>query len=117
MPELAGVIAEVVLKFQTRFDPVLSGARMTWAGARGETAAQMKKVLHAEGLVRLAPGGGTSDGEEAPLPMTNGKHDAQPRWSPDGRRLAVRTAAVHRYGENPDFRLTRTTKSMIIALD
>ncbi|MGE5740722.1 MAG: ComEC/Rec2 family competence protein, partial [Candidatus Aminicenantes bacterium RBG_16_66_30] len=35
----------------------------------------------------------------------------------DGRRLAVRTAAVHRYGENPDFRLTRTTKSMIIALD
>jgi len=34
----------------------------------------------------------------------------------DGRELAVRTAA-RRAGKNSDFRLTRTTKSMIIAVD
>ena len=26
-------------------------------------------------------------GKENPIRMTNGKHDAQPRWSPDGRRI------------------------------
>jgi competence protein ComEC len=35
----------------------------------------------------------------------------------DGRTLAVRTAAPRAYGENPDLRLTRTTKSMIITVD
>lgn len=35
----------------------------------------------------------------------------------DGRRLAVRTVSPHRYLENLDFGLTRTTKSMIIAVD
>ena len=30
---------------------------------------------------------GTSGGE-APIRLTNGKHDAQPRWSPDGRHIA-----------------------------
>jgi len=29
-----------------------------------------------------------TDGKEAPIRMTNGKHDAQPRWSPDGERIA-----------------------------
>src|SRR5260370_36861950 len=29
-----------------------------------------------------------TSGGEAPLRMTNGKHDAHPRWSPDGRRIA-----------------------------
>ena len=29
----------------------------------------------------------TSGGED-PVRLTNGKHDAQPRWSPDGRRMA-----------------------------
>jgi len=28
-----------------------------------------------------------TSGKEAPVRMTNGKHDAQPRWSPDGRSL------------------------------
>jgi dipeptidyl aminopeptidase/acylaminoacyl peptidase len=28
-----------------------------------------------------------TDAKEAPLRMTGGKHDAQPRWSPDGKRL------------------------------
>jgi len=28
-----------------------------------------------------------TSGKEAPLRMTNGKHDAQPRWSPDGKQL------------------------------
>lgn len=28
-----------------------------------------------------------TDGVEAPVRMTNGKHDAQPRWSPDGKHL------------------------------
>ncbi len=28
-----------------------------------------------------------TNGKEAPLRMTNGKHDAQPRWSPDGKQL------------------------------
>ncbi len=35
-------------------------------------------------MVRLNP----AAGEEDPLPMTNGRHDSQARWSPDGRRLA-----------------------------
>jgi competence protein ComEC len=34
-----------------------------------------------------------------------------------GRHLAVRTAVPHRYKNDPDFRLTRATKSMIIAVD
>ncbi len=29
-----------------------------------------------------------TSGGEAPIKMTNGKHDGQPRWSPDGKRLA-----------------------------
>jgi dipeptidyl aminopeptidase/acylaminoacyl peptidase len=29
----------------------------------------------------------STSGKEAPLRMTNGKHDAQPRWSPDGMHL------------------------------
>jgi dipeptidyl aminopeptidase/acylaminoacyl peptidase len=28
-----------------------------------------------------------TDGKEAPLRMTGGKHDVQPRWSPDGKQL------------------------------
>jgi dipeptidyl aminopeptidase/acylaminoacyl peptidase len=28
-----------------------------------------------------------TDGKQAPMRMTNGKHDAQPRWSPDGKYL------------------------------
>jgi competence protein ComEC len=35
----------------------------------------------------------------------------------DGGQLSVRTAAARMSGENTDFRLTRTTKSMIIAVD
>ncbi len=30
----------------------------------------------------------STTGAETPIRMTNGKHDAQPRWSPDGKRLA-----------------------------
>jgi dipeptidyl aminopeptidase/acylaminoacyl peptidase len=29
-----------------------------------------------------------TSGGESPVRMTNGKHDGQPRWSPDGKRLA-----------------------------
>jgi dipeptidyl aminopeptidase/acylaminoacyl peptidase len=29
-----------------------------------------------------------TDGKEAPVRLTNGKHDAQPRWSPDGKQIA-----------------------------
>jgi dipeptidyl aminopeptidase/acylaminoacyl peptidase len=29
-----------------------------------------------------------ASGKDAPIRLTNGKHDAQPRWSPDGRELA-----------------------------
>src|SRR5438477_4019494 len=29
----------------------------------------------------------TTSGKEEPMRMTNGKHDAQPRWSPDGKYL------------------------------
>jgi dipeptidyl aminopeptidase/acylaminoacyl peptidase len=29
----------------------------------------------------------TTNGKEAPIRMTNGKHDAQPRWSPDGTHI------------------------------
>jgi competence protein ComEC len=37
--------------------------------------------------------------------------------SADGRRLLVRKAAGSAGGRDPDFRLTRTTKSMIIVVD
>ena len=30
----------------------------------------------------------TTSGREPPVRMTNGKHDAQPRWSPDGKHIA-----------------------------
>src|SRR5713101_5062049 len=30
----------------------------------------------------------TTSGNEDSLRMTNGKHDAHPRWSPDGKRIA-----------------------------
>ena len=30
----------------------------------------------------------SSSGSESPVRMTNGKHDSQPRWSPDGKHLA-----------------------------
>jgi len=29
-----------------------------------------------------------TSGSEPPVRMTNGKHDAQPRWSPDGKHIA-----------------------------
>ena len=29
-----------------------------------------------------------TDGKQAPIRLTNGKHDAQPRWSPDGQHIA-----------------------------
>src|SRR5208283_722353 len=28
-----------------------------------------------------------TDGKEAPVRLTSGKHDAQPRWSPDGKHI------------------------------
>jgi dipeptidyl aminopeptidase/acylaminoacyl peptidase len=30
-----------------------------------------------------------SNGKQAPIRMTNGKHDAQPRWSPDGTHIVL----------------------------
>ena len=30
----------------------------------------------------------STGGQQAPVKLTNGKHDAQPRWSPDGKRIA-----------------------------
>src|SRR5947208_1726726 len=36
-----------------------------------------------ETSIWLAP----TNGKQAPMRMTNGKHDAQPRWSPDGKFL------------------------------
>ncbi len=30
-----------------------------------------------------------TNGKETPIRMTNGKHDAQPRWSPDGRHIVL----------------------------
>ncbi|MGB0041095.1 MAG: hypothetical protein WBQ00_19485, partial [Terriglobales bacterium] len=30
----------------------------------------------------------SSSGGEAPVRLTNGKHDGQPRWSPDGKQIA-----------------------------
>ena len=30
-----------------------------------------------------------TNGKEAPIRMTNGKHDAQPRWSPDGTHIVL----------------------------
>ena len=30
-----------------------------------------------------------TNGKDAPIRMTNGKHDSQPRWSPDGRHIVL----------------------------
>jgi dipeptidyl aminopeptidase/acylaminoacyl peptidase len=30
-----------------------------------------------------------SNGKQAPIRMTNGKHDAEPRWSPDGKHIVL----------------------------
>ena len=32
-----------------------------------------------------------TDGTQAPVRLTNGKHDAQPRWSPDGKQRRLRS--------------------------
>ena len=34
-------------------------------------------------------------GKETPIRMTNGKHDAQPRWSPDGRHIILVLSLIH----------------------
>jgi len=52
-----------------------------------------------------------TSGGEAPLRMTNGKHDAHPRWSPDGRRIAF-----VRGGEKDDSGKPRPAQIAILSL-
>ena len=52
-----------------------------------------------------------TSGNEDPLRMTNGKHDAHPRWSPDGRRIAF-----VRGGEKDDSGKPRPAQIAILSL-
>jgi dipeptidyl aminopeptidase/acylaminoacyl peptidase len=52
-----------------------------------------------------------TSGNEEPLRMTNGKHDAHPRWSPDGRRIAF-----VRGGEKDDSGKPRPAQIAILSL-
>jgi dipeptidyl aminopeptidase/acylaminoacyl peptidase len=51
-------------------------------------------------------------GNEAPVRMTNGKHDARPRWSADGRRIAFA-----RGGEKGEDGKPRPPQIAILSLD
>ena len=53
-----------------------------------------------------------SAGHEAPVRMTNGKHDARPRWSADGRRIAF-----VRGGEKDEDGKPRPPQIAILSLD
>src|SRR6266481_5582846 len=52
-----------------------------------------------------------TSGSEDPLRMTNGKHDAHPRWSPDGKRIAF-----VRGGEKDDSGKPRPAQIAILSL-
>jgi dipeptidyl aminopeptidase/acylaminoacyl peptidase len=52
------------------------------------------------------------NGKDAPLRMTNGKHDAQPRWSPDGKRLVF-----VRGGEKDDAGKPKPGQLAMLSLD
>ena len=52
-----------------------------------------------------------TSGNEGPLRMTNGKHDAHPRWSPDGNRIAF-----VRGGEKDDSGKPRPAQIAILSL-
>jgi dipeptidyl aminopeptidase/acylaminoacyl peptidase len=52
-----------------------------------------------------------TSGGEAPARLTNGKHDAHPRWSPDGRRIAF-----VRGGEKDDSGKPRPPQIAILSL-
>ena len=54
----------------------------------------------------------SSTGNEAPVRMTNGKHDARPRWSADGRRIAF-----VRGGEKDEAGKPRPPQIAILSLD
>src|SRR5258708_32896153 len=51
-----------------------------------------------------------TSGDEDPLRMTNGKHDAHPRSSPDGRRIAIVSGA-----EKDDSSIQRPTQIAILS--
>jgi dipeptidyl aminopeptidase/acylaminoacyl peptidase len=53
----------------------------------------------------------STSGNEDPVRMTNGKHDAHPRWSPDGRRIAF-----VRGGEKDDSGKPRAAQIAILSL-
>jgi dipeptidyl aminopeptidase/acylaminoacyl peptidase len=52
-----------------------------------------------------------TSGNESPMRLTNGKHDAHPRWSPDGKRLAF-----VRGGEKDDSGKPRPSQIAILPL-
>src|SRR5882762_6896958 len=54
---------------------------------------------------------GATSGNEDPVRMTNGKHDAHPRWSPDGRRIAF-----VRGGEKDDSGKPRPAQIAVLSL-
>jgi dipeptidyl aminopeptidase/acylaminoacyl peptidase len=51
-------------------------------------------------------------GNEAPIRMTNGKHDGQPRWSPDGKRIAF-----VRGGEKDDTGKPKPSQIALLSLE
>jgi dipeptidyl aminopeptidase/acylaminoacyl peptidase len=53
-----------------------------------------------------------TDGKQAPIKMTNGRHDAQPRWSPDGKFLAFL-----RGGEKDDSGKPKPSQLALLSLE
>jgi dipeptidyl aminopeptidase/acylaminoacyl peptidase len=47
-----------------------------------------------------------TSGSESPIRLTNGRHDGQPRWSPDGKSLERRTTQA-----SPSLRKSRSSRS------
>ena len=99
------------------------------AGHHGSAAATSADFLAAVGprLVLVSVGEGNTYGFPSPALLARCGEagaavlrtdlDGAIEIRADGHGLAVRTAAARGAGENPDFRLTRATKSMIIAVD
>jgi competence protein ComEC len=99
------------------------------AGHHGSAASTSAELLAAVGprLVLVSAGEGNTYGFPSPAFLARSAKagaavlrtdlDGAIEIRADGRRLVIRTAAARRAGADPPGRLTRTTKSMIIALD
>ena len=105
------------------------GSTVLKAGHHGSAASTSADLLAAvkPRLVLISVGEGNTYGFPSPALLARCRAagaevlradlDGAVEIRADGRALAVKTVSPHRYEENPDFGLTRATKSMIIGID